>query len=281
MHGPPLAEVARLVEDARFDVRQHPQASSMYLSLDWTRRDLGFDDLRVRRAASLAVSRPALVADALHGHGTPAYGPVPPGDEFYDASADRAGMHDPAEAARLLESAGWTCAEDGVRRRGDVRLACECVIQDDPVFRRVAELVVEQLASIGFHISLRPVPPFASFYRAVADSPPAAISKWLWQDPMDAIIGFSASYNDPFPNWQHSAVPELDAAYAAWLRAGTHAELTRAAAHAQSVFAETLPYIPLLVPDDVWVSRAGVRGWTPFAANLYPFYQGTWLTDSR
>ena len=67
-----------------------------------------------------------------------------------------------------------------------------CVIQDCTVFRRVAELVVEQLASIGFHISLRPVPPFSSFYRAVADSPPAAISKWLWQDPMDAIIGFSA-----------------------------------------------------------------------------------------
>ena len=261
-------------------VRRYPQASSMYLSLDWNRRDLGFDDLRVRRAVSLAVDRAALVTDALHGHGTPAFGPVPPGDEFYDPSADRAGRHDLVEAARLLDEAGWTSGGDSVRRRDDVPLACECVIQDDPVFRRVAELVARQLEAVGFRAPATPVPPFASFYRAVADSPPAAISKWLWQDPMDAIIGFSASYNDPFPNWQHSAVPELDAAYAAWLRAGTHVELTSAASQAQSVFAETLPYIPLLVPDDVWVSRRGVHGWSPFAANLYPFYQGTWLTDT-
>jgi ABC-type transport system substrate-binding protein len=280
LHGPPLNEVERLQEDDRFKLWSYPQASSMYLSLDWKRGDLGFDDLRVRRAVSLAVDREALVAAALCGHGTPAFGPVPPGDEFYDPSADRAGRHDPVEAGRLLDEAGWIPGDDGIRRRDDTPLACECVIQDDPAFRQVAELVARQLEAVGLQLFLRPVTPFAPFYQAVADSPPAAISKWLWQDPMDAIIGFSASYNDPFPNWQHSAAPELDAAYAAWLRAGSHAELKAAAANTQMVFAQTLPYIPLVVPDDVWVSRVGVRGWNPFAANLYPFYQGTWITDT-
>jgi peptide/nickel transport system substrate-binding protein len=280
LHGPPLEEVARLEEDARYEVHRYPQASSMYLSLDWRRRELGFDDLRLRRAVSLAVDRSALVTQALSGIGSRAYGPVPPADEFYDPASDRAGRHDPVEAARLLDAAGWTPGDDGVRRRGDVRLACECVIHDDPVFRRVATLVAEQLARVGFRLSLRPVPPFAAFYRAVADSPPASISKWLWQDPIDAIIGFSASYNDPFPNWQHSAVSELDAAYGAWLRADTHDELKAAASHVQTVFADTLPYIPLLVPDDVWVSSRTVRGWHPFPANLYPFYQGIWLDET-
>jgi peptide/nickel transport system substrate-binding protein len=279
LHGPPLDEVGRLVEDPRFDVLRYPQASSMYLTLDWRRRDLGFDDVRVRRAVSLAIDRAALVAGALHGAGTPAYGPVPPGDEFHHPPVDAGGLHDPAEAARLLESAGWALGADGSRRRGDVILACECVVQDDPVFARVAALVAEQLARVGFRLSLRPVPPFAPFYGAVAEGPAAAISKWLWQDPMDAIIGFSASYNDPFPNWQHSALPELDAAYADWLRAGSHDSLAAAAAHAQEIFAETLPYIPLLVPDDVWVSSRAVHGWAPFPANLYPFYQGVWLDD--
>jgi peptide/nickel transport system substrate-binding protein len=279
LHGPPLEEVTRLAEDARYEVNRYPQASSMYLSLDWRRRELGFEDVRVRRAVSLAVDRSALVAQALRGVGSSAYGPVPPGDEFYDPAVDRAGRHDIDEAARLFDAAGWILDADGVRRRDDTRLACECVIQDDPVFRRVAALVAEQLARVGFGLSLRPVPPFAPFYGAVAESPPAAISKWLWQDPLDAIIGFSASYNDPFPNWQHSAVPELDAAYGAWLRADTHDELKAAASHAQAVFADTLPYIPLLVPDDVWVSRRTVRGWRPFPANLYPFYHGVWIDE--
>ena len=280
LHGPPLGEVGRLVDDGRFDVRRYPQASSMYLSLDWHRNDLGFDDPRVRRAVSLAVDRRALVAGALHGVGSPAYGPVPPGDEFYDPGPDRAGRHDPPAAAGLLEAAGWTLGEDDVRCRAGVPLAFECVIQDDPVFRRVASLVADQLALVGVRLSLRPVAPFAPFYRAVAESPPAAISKWLWQDPLDAIIGFSAAYNDPFPNWQHSCVPELDDAYRGWLRAGSHEELTAAASRVQTVFAEMLPYVPLLVPDDVWVSRPRVHGWEPFPANLYPFYQGVWL-DGR
>jgi peptide/nickel transport system substrate-binding protein len=279
LHGPPPAEVARLADDSRFEVRRHPQASNMYLSLDWRRRDLGFDDLRVRRAVSLAIDRAGLVAQALDGVGSPAWGPVPPGDEYYDPSVDRAAAYDPAEAGRLLEEAGWILGVDGTRRRGDLVLGCECVIQDDAAFARVGALVAKQLAAVGFRLALRPVRPFAPFYRAVAGSPPAAISKWLWQDPLDALIGFSASYNDPFPNWQHAAVPALDEAYADWLRAGSHDELAAAASHAQRIFAETLPYVPLLVPDDIWVSRRAVRGWSPFPANLYPFYQGVWLDE--
>lgn len=279
LHGPPLREVARLREDPRFVVFEQPQASSMYLSLDWRRGDLGFDDLRVRRAISLALDRGALVAGPLSGRGLPAFGPVPPGDEFFAPAVEASGRHDPEGAARLLEDAGWTVRDDGVRGRGDARLACECVIQDDPIFRRVAALVVEQLARIGVRLELRPAPPFAPFYGAAAAGPPAVISKWLWQDPMDAIIGFTGTSNAPFPNWQHSTVPELDAAYDAWLRADSHPELSAAAAHAQAVFAETLPYVPLLVPNDVWVAARAVRGWTPFAANLYPFYQGVHLEE--
>ncbi len=281
LHGPPLAEVERLSADGRFTVFRHPQPSGMYLSLDWRRSELGFADLRVRRAISLAVDRGALVASALHGCGTPAFGPLPPGDEFYDASVDRSGRHDPVEAGRLLDEAGWARDADGVRRRDGVPLECECVIQDDPVFQRVAKPLVEQLARVGVRLSLRRVLPFAPFYRAVAESPAAAVSKWLWQDPLDAVIGFSATWNDPFPNWQHSSVPTLDAAYAAWLRAGERDELAAAAVHVQAVFAETLPYIPLLVPDDIWVARGDLHGWTPFPANLYPFYQPAWIEQRR
>lgn len=271
LHGPPLDQVERLRADPRFAVVEYPQASSMYLTLDWRRRELGFDDLRVRRAISLALDRDALVAGALAGHGTPAYGPVPPGDEFYAPDVDRAGRHDPARAGELLDEAGFPRGASGVR------LAFECVIQDDPVFRRVAARLSEQLAGLGVRLELRPARPFAPFYEAVAAGPAAAISKWLWQDPMDAIIGFSSTANEPFPNWEHASVPELDRAYEAWLRAGGHDELAAAAAQAQLVFARELPYVPLLVPNDVWVHSAAVHGWRPFPANLYPFYQGVWV----
>jgi len=264
LHGPPLEEIDRLRDDPRFVVAEQPQASNMYLALDWRRTDLGFDDLRVRRALSLAIDRRALVEQALAGHGTPAWGPVPSGDEFYDPAIDAAGRHVPAEAVALLAGR---------------RLAFECVMQDDQIFRRVAALLVAQLAEIGVTVEPRYVKPFAPFYEAVAAGPPASLAKWLWQDPVDALIGFSASHTRPFPNWQHASVPALDDAYREWLRAGPREELAAAASRVQHVFATELPYIPLLVPNDVWLHSVRVRGWRPFQANLYPFYHGVTVED--
>lgn len=272
LHGPPLDQVAALCDDPRFVVVEHPQASSMYLALDWRRRDLGFDDIRVRSAISAATDRRDLVERALHGRGTPTYGPVPPGDEFYDPAVDAEGVHDPALARSLLDEAGFRPGPDGIRERDGNRLVVDCVIQDDPVFHRVAAALGEQLAPLGVRLEQRAVKPFQPFYEAVAAGPAASLSKWLWQDPLDAVIGFSASSNRPFPNWQHAAVPELDDAFRAWLRAGPSGELRSCAARVQRVFANTLPYVPLLTPNDVWVHAVHVRGWQPYAANLYPFY---------
>lgn len=254
LHGPPLAEVGRVRAEGRLVVHEQPQASNMYLALDWRQ---GFADPDVRRSISLALDREALVRKALAGHGSPAFGPVPPGDEHYHVSVDAAGAQDPARARELLAGR---------------RIACECVVQDDPVFRRVAELVVEQLARVGVELEPRYVEPFADFYGAVAAGPPSSISKWLWQDAVDALIGFASSSTRPFPNWQHASVPALDEAFERWLRAGPDAELAAAAAEVQRVFARELPYVPLLVPNDVWMWSPAVRGFAPTTADLYPRY---------
>jgi ABC-type transport system substrate-binding protein len=273
LHGPPLDEVERLRADPRFEVVEHGQPSNVYLALDWRRTELGFDDLRVRRAVSLALDRPAMVTRILAGHGRPTLGPLPPGDEFYDAEIDGVTTPDPAAAAGLLEAAAWQLGPDGVRTRAGQRLEFECVCQDDQVQGRIASAVAEQLAGIGVRLDLRPAKPFAPFYEACAKGPPASISKWLWQDPVDALIGFSATGGEPFPNWQFSSVPALDRAFEDWLRAGTPTDLRSAASRVQRIFADELPFIPVLTPSDVWVRSAAVRGYEPFAANLYPFYQ--------
>ena len=267
LHGPPLGEVDRLREDPRFRVAEHCQPSNAYLAVDWRRTDLGFDDARVRRALSLAIDRDALVADALAGHGWLTFGPLPPGDEFHDPEIELGRSCSPDLAERLLDEAGHP------RREGGTRLEFECLGQDDESLRRVAYGVRDHLARIGVRVRLRFVRPFADFYEAAAAGPAASISKWLWQDPMDAIIGFASTRGQPFPNWQFASVPALDRAFESWLRAETRTELTEAASVAQRVFADELPTIPLLTPADVWVWSRDVRGFRPFAANLYPFYQ--------
>jgi ABC-type transport system substrate-binding protein len=208
----------------------------------------------------------------LLGNGAPTFGPLSPCGEFYDPVVERGRGHDPLAAERLFDEAGWIRGEDGVRRRGEQRLSFECVIQDDAIHKAVAAGVQTCLRAIGVEFIPTPVLTFKGFYAACQAGPPAFINKWLWQDTVDAAIGFTASWGRPSPNWQFASVPALDDAYREWLRAETGKALQAAATKAQLLVADNLPYIPLLVPHDVWVHSTDVKGWDPAQAILYPFY---------
>ena len=281
LHGVDYATVNELTDDPRFQVYEAGQASSMYLSLNWERADLGFDDVRVRRALSTAIDRVALVQEGLRGHGHPTWGPVPPGTEHYDATVDAGRAHDPRQAEKVLTALGWHRDVDGVLTKAGTRLSLECVVQDDPVFAVVATIVAAQLHEIGVELRIRYVRPFTDFYDACAAGPASSISKWLWQDPLDALIGFSSTSTAPFPNWSRASVPRLDALFDTWLRAETDDELASAASAVQHAFADELPYLPLLSPHDVWAWRTDGEGFSPSPDILYPLYQGVTVPSSE
>ena len=266
LHGPPLGEVDRLRADPHFEVVEFPQASSVYLGLDWRRTDLGFDDLRVRQAISLGVDREAIVEEAYAGRGAATWGPVGPTDEFYDPEVDRGRRPDPDGARAILAEA-----------RGGVPIVCECVCQDDVLLRRVGLELRDQLAPLGVHLELRFVKPFEPYYEACAGGPPSFVGKWLWQDALDAVIGFASTRCKGFPNFQHSSIPDLDEAFRDWLRAETRQELQATSSRAQRIAAEQLPYVPLLTPNDVWAHARSLHGWRPHPADLYPRYEEAWL----
>jgi peptide/nickel transport system substrate-binding protein len=73
-----------------------------------------FDDVRVRRAVSLAIDRDRIVRVALAGFGRPAAGPVAPEVPGADTTPP---VFDPARADSLLDAVGWTRGPDGMRRR--------------------------------------------------------------------------------------------------------------------------------------------------------------------
>ena len=74
-------------------------------------------DPRVRRAIDLAINRDDLVTAAQAG--VPATGAFA---ETYPFAAEGPLPYDPARAAALLDEAGWTMGEDGVRVQGGERL---------------------------------------------------------------------------------------------------------------------------------------------------------------
>lgn len=273
LHSPPAAAFAALAADPRFVAGRAPQPSSIYLGLNWSRRDLGFDDIRVRRAVSMAIDRARLVETTVHGLGAPTYGVVPPGSEFHDPAIDREGRCDPRGAAALLDESGWVRGGEGLRWRDGKPLRFNCVVQDDSVLLAAARSVELQLRPLGIAIAIEPVPPFAPFYSRISQGPASFISKWLWPDPIDALFGFLSTCCQPRPNWQHASVPRLDLAFDRFRKAVTRAGAHSAAREVQAIAAETLPIIPLMSPDDLWVCHKAIQGWRPAPENLYPFYQ--------
>lgn len=86
-----------------------------YAFIAWNMRREPFDDVRVRRALTMAIDRQEIVDGILFGHGQVANGPVPPFHWAHDASAGADLAHDPERARALLKEAGWEDRDgDGV-----------------------------------------------------------------------------------------------------------------------------------------------------------------------
>lgn len=77
-------------------------------------------DPAIRRAINLGLDRDLIVEVALHGHGTPAFGPA---DGLPWAGEDDRVDFDPEAAKAILDAAGWLPGPDGIRERGGIRAA--------------------------------------------------------------------------------------------------------------------------------------------------------------
>jgi peptide/nickel transport system substrate-binding protein len=266
-----LLDVDRLRANPDLEVIEFQQSALVYMGVDC--RGAGAD-VRVRCAISLAIDRQALVEQDLGGHGWPAYSPIPSHSQWYTPEVEASSGFDPCEAAQLLDAAGLEAGPGGVR------LELEAVVVNDSVVRRVAGTIREMLAAVGVQLELEVIPAFDEFYRRLNLHPPAFISKWFWPEPIDAIVGFVATWGqDGGPNFQRSSDEALDRACRVWELARDDDELRAAARDIQLRSAECLPLIPLFAPAAVWAHHRRVRNWRPSRHDLYPLYGDVWLAD--
>lgn len=123
-------------------------------------------ELEVRRAVALAIDRDEIVDEVLNGLATTDQTFVPPellGDyrdtvEGYE--------HDPEAATDLLEEAGWTEGDDGIRERDGRELSLELVsgFGGADVHRPVPAVLESQLAEVGIGLEVNEQPDSASYH---------------------------------------------------------------------------------------------------------------------
>jgi ABC-type dipeptide/oligopeptide/nickel transport system permease component/ABC-type transport system substrate-binding protein len=137
---PAPESIAQFRADRRFRVFVGQTEGETLLSLN--NRRPPFDDLRVRRAISHALDRPAIIDGAMYGFGTPIGSHFPPQNPAY---VDLTGRypHDPGTARELLREAGYPHGFTAVLKLPPPSYA-----------RRSGEIVAAQLAAVGIRVSI-------------------------------------------------------------------------------------------------------------------------------
>lgn len=248
--------------DPDFGPALHPAASLnvQYFGFDATRPP--FDDARVRRAFALALDRDRLVPLAEGTGGVAASSVVPPA-LWPDGLPD--GLpHDPDEARRLLDEAGYADRDDlGVITVADVGLA-------------VGPAVAAWQDELGARISVEGME-FGDYLRALDAEPPQVFT-----------INWVADYPSPYALYSLLLLPGAASNYGGWaddrlvqlLEAASAAEGDAAQARAfREVDAhvdDQAPVVPWSYPTSWWLVRPGLRGLGNLTTGILDFGRVSW-----
>lgn len=212
-------------------------------------------DPAVRQALNAGLDRQSLVEGALAGAGRPAFGPIPPEAAEYSAVVEV--ETDTGLARQLLEDAGWTEGQDGIRVRDGVRAELALMYPaGDSLRQNIALDVQAQAHDLGIEV----VPDGLSW---------DAIEPRMAQDPL--VYGSGNPYDADLSTYPllHSSRAHvgfdnpggyrstpMDEALEAGRRAPDEATRVAAYADVQELLAEDLPWIFLAYVEHDYVIRA-------------------------
>ncbi len=148
--SPSMAEL--VARDPLLHLETPPVLFSSILAFNTTAAP--FNDVRVRRAVSLAIDRDRLVQAAVAGFGVPTRRVIPPGVFPQNGAALPPPHADTIAAAQLLDAAGYPRAANGMRARNGVPLAITLLTAGSGELA-AEQLLQDDLRRIGIALTIR------------------------------------------------------------------------------------------------------------------------------
>ncbi len=258
-------------EDERLQVIDYPL--QLANAIVWNLRRAPFDDVRVRRALSLALDRQGLVDAHVYGFASVADGPVAPEHPWY-APVERV-PYNVMEAQQLLREAGWIAGADGTLVKNGNRLAFDLLTVangDVPL----EEMIQAQLGDLGVEVRIRQFE-LASFL-ALVQSEERDFDALVTGIPGNLSLGFVAamfSSTNPGPLAYPGYVSvAFDAALNSTRMAETETDLKLAWGEVQRILANDQP--------TTWLYHSrGLQGGNRRVANTEIDFRGELATISE
>jgi peptide/nickel transport system substrate-binding protein len=109
--------------------------------------------IEMRQAIEAGINRKAIISDVLKGQAEPAYAPVIPGEIGYDPKF-RIDKYDQNKANDILEKAGWTRGQNGIRQKDGKELTFKLVSPEDEESTAVVNEIKKELSAIGINLQV-------------------------------------------------------------------------------------------------------------------------------
>lgn len=254
--------------------------ASVYVFLGFNQKHPFFQDVRVRRAISKAISRDDIVKGVLLGQGVPAFGPFKPGSWAYHPDL-QAVAQDKAAARALLAEAGFTDVDDDGLLERDGRPLAFTILTNQGNEQRIltATLIQSQLRSIGIDVRIRTVE-WAAFIKEFVNKGrfDAVILGWtIPQDPDLYQIWHSSQAVEGGLNFISYKNSEVDSLLEK-ARATPDQQLrTRLYWKVQEILATEQPYCFLFVPYALPVVQRRFMGIKPELAGIMYNFDKWWV----
>ncbi len=258
---PELLELARVRGGSSFC--QDSYYCTIFYRLNTTRAPL--NDLRVRRALSLAIDREALVSRVVRGAGKPAFSFTPPGAGYSPGADEQGGrtqQQREEEARRLLAEVGFA--------EGKGFPVLELMTTSRDVQRVMAETIQAMWQEVlGIHVDIRSCEWTA--YKAAQQNMDYDISSSSWSgdylDPATFVELWGSSSGNNCTGWGSAA---CDAALAAARQSPALDARQAHLAEAERGMLAGQPVIPLYWSDRTYLKAPGVSGWHPLLLDNHP-----------
>ena len=263
----PSAKIAgyRTRDPARF--RSDPLLSCVYLSFNVTKPPL--DNLKVRRALSLAVDREGLVRAVFAGSRLPATNLVPPGCAGY-AARPRVPT-DFTAARRLLAEAGFP----GGRGLPEMTVLLRANFSE---WSKIVEAIQETWRrELGIRAALAPMEAKTQIQNEQTGNYVISFGSWIadFADPANFLEVYLKNGGNNITGWSHPDYDRLIADAARTLDPAARFELFQ---HAETLLLEEAPIAPLYFDASVYLIHPAVKNWHPSPLG-FQRYQLVWLEN--